>query len=357
VPGHKLPVSLVQIEPTSRCTLACLTCLRGSHPQCWQERDLDASILTALLDILPQSAVLHLQGWGEPLLYLQLPDCISQIRQAGMRISLTSNGTPVDGKMADTLVASRLDSLTFSMAGATGDTQDALRGTGSFACLEQALDCINTSKKEQGRSRPTLAISYLLTPKTIHELPGAVSWSARRGVSLLAGVHLTHAVSELQKSLQCFSRIPARDKKYFRIAELKSILHRMRFTMPPMTAHEVPVCAKNPLETFFVAADGSVSPCVFLCPPCGSEKSPLARTVFGNLYAEPLDRIWNSARYTQFRQAFARRLAFYNKTMARVGLDLDALERLDRANQAVKRYFGENQPPQPCRHCLKMQGA
>jgi hypothetical protein len=79
--------------------------------------------------------------------------------------------------------------------------------------------------------------------------------------------------------------------------------------------------------------------------------------VFGNLYAEPLDRIWNSARYTQFRQAFARRLAFYNKTMARVGLDLDALERLDRANQAVKRYFGENQPPQPCRHCLKMQGA
>jgi len=357
VPGHQLPVSLVQIEPTSRCTLACLTCLRGSHPQCWQERDLDASILTALLDILPKSSVLHLQGWGEPLLHLQLPDFISLIQQAGMRVSLTSNGTVVDRKMADTLVASGLDSLTFSMAGAEGPTQDALRGAGTFACLEQALDYINTSKKEQGRSRPTLAISYLLTPKTIHELPRAVSWSARRRVSLLAGVHMTHAVSELQKSLQCFSRIQARDKKYFRIAELKSILHRMRLTIPAMTAHEVPVCAKNPLETFFVAADGSVSPCVFLCPPCGLEKSPLVRAVFGNLHTDSLDRIWNSSKYTQFRQAFARRLAFYDKTMARVGFDLDALERLDRANQAVQRYFSENPPPEPCRHCLKMQGA
>ena len=358
MPGRQLPVSLVQIEPTSRCNLACLTCVRGSHPQCWRERDLDKSILTSLLKILPGNTVLHLQGWGEPLLNSQLPDFISLIQQADLRVSLTSNGTVVEDKtMADILVASGLDSLTFSMAGAKSHTQDALRGTGTFVRLEQALDHINASKKEQGRSGPILAISYLLTPETIKELPRAVSWCARRGVSLLAGVHMTHPVSALQKSLQCFVSAPAGYKKYFRIAELKAILHRMRLEMPAMSPHEVPVCAKNPLASLFVAADGSVAPCVFLCSPCDQEKSPLVRAVFGNLHRDSLTTIWNSREYTEFRQAFARRLAFYDKTMARVGLDLDALERLERANQAVRRYFIENPPPEPCRHCLKMQGA
>lgn len=360
VTGDLHTFSLVQVELTSRCNLCCHSCLRGSHPGFWQEQDLSQPILHKLVTSLAQGTTLHLQGWGESLLHPFLGQNISLLKKRGFRVSLTSNGTCLDRDTADMLVASGLDALTFSMAGADSATQDPLRGAGSFARLEQALELVNAGKTEQGTDQPVLAISYLLTPQTIRQLPRAVTWCARRGVALLVGVHMTHAVNEFQQSLQCFAAgvdEQKRYKKYLRRAGIKAVFHRLQLNMPAMAADAVPVCAKNPLDSFFVAADGSVSPCVFLCPPYSEKQSPLTRYVPGNLHHESLAHIWNRSEYRKFRQILADRLALYNRTMAKVGFDLDGLERLEQAKKIISRYFAEHPVPVPCRQCLKMQGA
>jgi len=359
VSGAHLPVSLVQIEPTSRCNLSCQSCLRGSHPDSWLERDLDASTLKALLVYLPPDTVVHLQGWGEPLLLPGIFQYISLVRGAGMRVSLTSNATLVDREMATGLIRSGLDSLTFSMAG-FANIQDDLRGPGTFIRLEEALEHIKRGKQELGSKRPCLAISYLLTPATIKQLPRAVSWCARRGVSLLAGVHMTHPASDLQRSLQCMGHGKGerkRYKKYLFLAQIKAIIHGLRLELPPLLASEEPICGKNPQDSFFVAADGSVAPCVFLCPPHADNNTPLPRCVFGNLHDQILPIIWNRPAYKRFRQDFARRVQFYETSLAGVGFDLDAPERLDRAKEMIAHFFADNPPPAACRNCLKIQGA
>ena len=354
-PSH--PFALVQIEPTSRCNLACRTCPRGSHPLHWQERDLDASLLTSLLRSLPTGTVLHLQGWGEPLLHPDIFHFISQIQQAGHRVSLTSNGTVTDKKITEKLVDNGPDSLTFSMAGFSSRTQDPLRGPGTREQLEHTVDWLNKRKKQSRGSGPVLAISYLFTPASVTELPATVTWCAQQNVSLLAGIHLTHPLDDVQKSLQCF---PLRDRdgqRSIRKAELKAIFHRLHLQFPAMKPEKVPVCAKNPLDCFFVAADGSVAPCVFLASPYAGSASPLARQVFGNLHRESIGTIWNRSGYRKFRHPFAQRTGFYNRIMARVGFDLDALDRLEKANELVGDFFNAHPPPAPCRGCLKMQGA
>jgi len=359
VSGDLPKFSLIQVELTSRCQLACRTCLRGSHCHAWQTRDLDTTLIHSLVRELPETTTLHLQGWGEPLLFPLLYQVIAQVKEQGCRVSLTSSGTPMDREQAARLVAAGLDALTFSMAGTDAATQDALRGTGSFRALEQALDHINACRKGQGTCLPVLAVSYLLTPQTIRQLPGAVSWCARRNISLLAGVHLTHAVNGLQRSLQCCSSSGVKCRQartYLRRAGVLAVFHRLQLHMPAMAPEEMPVCAKNPLDSFFVAADGSVAPCVFLCPPYSSSESPLSGLVFGNLHNASLATIWNRPQYKQFRKIFARRLALYNQTMARVGFDLDAMERLEQARKLISQYFADNPLPDPCQSCLKMQG-
>ena len=367
---HKKPeYGLLQIEPTSRCTLHCTTCLRGSHPSLWQGRDLDPDIFQKLEDVFSRTQAVHIQGWGEPLLHPHLISFISLVKTAGSRVSFTSNGTIMDDDLAHRLFESGVDAITFSMAGARPSTQDQLRGTGSFELLSRTLTTVNRVKKQLNKKKPLLAASYLLTPATLPELSRCLLLCRRWGIHLLAGVHLTHAANEHQLKLHIFSgkeKQPSKKRQGTApwSATLLALLCRVELRLPTNTPSLLPVCDKNPLDNLFIAADGSVSPCVFLNPPisrefswlsdcCDTQKTPIR---FGNLHQDDLDTVWNQESYRTFRQKFQSRIDIYQHYLGKVGYDMDGIEQLEQARKTIRKAFHDNPPPLPCRGCTKLLG-
>lgn len=106
-------IQSIQIETTSHCDLDCVTCLKPAYRHVWREREMNKALFDLILSQLPDKVSIHLQGGGEPLLY---PDTLSHVRQlkaTGAIVSFTTNGTFMDTILAESLVDSGLDGLTF----------------------------------------------------------------------------------------------------------------------------------------------------------------------------------------------------------------------------------------------------
>jgi hypothetical protein len=120
------------------------------------------------------------------------------------------------------------------------------------------------------------------------------------------------------------------------------------------------VCAENPLRNLYVAANGAVSPCVYLGPPtaspftrifCGS-RHLVDKAAFGNLFSEPFTALWDGPRYTAFRECFTARSRVFKKNHPSAGSAL--LWEASRVRKPSPEALPS--PPEPCRTCHKMLG-
>ncbi len=358
---------MVQIEITSRCNLSCRTCLKHACEDRWLSRDFDPKLFTRLLPQLHNAAGIHLQGWGEPLLVEQLEEYIGLAKKVGLVVSFTTNGTTMTPLRAETLITSGVDAVTFSMAGARATTHDHLRGKGSFESSWQSLGTLQQGKEKLRSATPKIAVSYLLTPETVIQLPEAVKLARKAGVDFFSTVHLTLAGSPEQEILQllCSDSKKSRHlKKMRQHANWAALFGKMKLDLKPFTPSPTPVCDKNPIKNFFIGADGSVSPCVFLQPPIAggipwitpNGVKLLPRLSFGSLEEKDLADIWNAKEYRDFRKIFQDRLEIYTKAMAQVGFGMDGPEQFEHALKVIRRGFRKFPPPTVCSYCLKMDG-
>lgn len=300
------------------------------------------------------------------MLLTDLPERIRWFKVQKCKVSFTTNGSLMTSQQAAELVASGLDAITFSMAGASVSLQDGLRGKGTHKKLWQSMQMLHKAKQQQGSKIPAMAVSYLLSKKSIIELPLAVKMCRPLGLSLFAGVHLTHPATRAQEEMCLY---PLSRKNSFKLLIRRANWHAfwggMRLQLPAFQPDLTPICDKNPLAGCFIAADGSVTPCVFLYPPAAKQQgayltnsSQLAvpRKSFGSLHQESLDQIWQKDEYRSFRKVFKQRLEIYNKEMGRVGCGMDAFAKLDRSRSRVSREFERIPVPECCKDCPKMEG-
>ncbi len=361
---HKL--RSVQIEVTSRCNLNCSTCIKHAYQSVWQEKELDTGLYGQILTHLPQSVKsVHLQGWGEPLLLPQMDEYIRQAKKIGLAVSFTSNGTIMNDELAERIIDSGLDSITFSMAGGNRASHDRLRGRNSFDLMRKSIGIFLAARKRLSAS-VKCGVSYLLTPQGVEELPGAIRWCRRQGVDLFSTVHLTQTITESQEKLRFNPvKLDASIQRLRRLSWLAGLFSRMNINLRSFTPEPVPVCDKNPLQTLFISSSGLVSPCVFLCPPVGEVKLPWSYNnhakskgpvVLGNCKSETVDRIWSSPQYCAFRQQFQKRLNIYEKAMEKVSYSLEGAAQLETALVTIKNEFAKNPPPESCHYCYKMDG-
>ncbi len=115
----------IYIEPTNRCNLNCLICIRNS----WNEPngDMDWSVyqkLIADLKAFPEAKTIAFAGLGEPLLHPKLPEMIRLAHEQGLRTEVTSNAMLLTPAMALQLIDSGLDQLSVSIDGASSDTYE-----------------------------------------------------------------------------------------------------------------------------------------------------------------------------------------------------------------------------------------
>lgn len=362
-------IESIQLEPTSRCNLYCTTCLKPAYGDAWHGHDMDATLFTRILDqIKGYRPPVHLQGWGESLLHKRLFQFIVELKECDIPVTFSSNGTMLTEALADDLVKSGLDGITFSMSGTSSETQDPLRGDGSFERLERSVKTMVAARKVHGSTAPKIALSYLLTPQTVRELPGAVTWCARLGVDALVCVAMTQVATRAQESLRFYIKKEERRFRLLRVrSNIQALLHGVSLDMKPFHPVLTGVCSKNPLHSFFISSRGEVSPCVFQCPPIGGsggaidwqyngKRKRISPLVFGNLTELSLREIWEGEEYCRFREAWRKRLSFHDKKLGRVAYSLEGAVELEKAVADINDFYDRNPVPDACALCGKKDG-
>ncbi len=309
----------IQVEVTSRCNASCLYCPRTAYGNRWSDRDLSPDLFHALLPFFATTRLVHLQGWGEPLLHRDFFDMIGLARKAGCRVSTTTNGMLLTRANIARLVASGIDHVAFSLAGIGTQNDEIRRGT-EFDAILGAIAEITAVKKELNSDTPAVNVAYLLLNSQLSSLAEIVPALEGRGienviVSTLDFVPLRDLESE---------RIAPKNETEYR--ELKGKLDGLveEGKRAGLTVHyrlagpgkKKRTCTENIGRALVVSADGTVSPCVFTNIPASGVSHIVEgcdeiyeRLTFGNLSEDPLSSIWRNGRYADFRKSFRRTLS------------------------------------------------
>ncbi len=309
-----------QIEVTTRCVLRCAMCPRTALADAWQEMDLPWETFQGIARAFPLTQHVHLQGWGEPLLHPRLFDMIARAKAAGCRAGLTTNGMKLDRDTGRRLLDLNLDLIAVSIAGATAGTHESIRVGSDFRWILENVRGLLSLRREQGRDRPKVEFSFLMTRTNLHELAEAVDLAASLGVDELYATNLDYTITPEHDSLRAFGCPPSLCTAFGRsVEEARDRARRsgLGFRPYPLNPEEVAVCEANPLKILFLTCDGWVSPCPY-AGLTGQSEIPrhfegrsftLSRLRFGSIVDQGLMDIWNSLPYRSFRGQFEARLA------------------------------------------------
>jgi putative metalloenzyme radical SAM/SPASM domain maturase len=200
-PALRTHPSRLFVETTSRCNLNCFMCMKQSSGSSAAEGDLTPETFALLEPVLPKLDALVLNGIGEPLLNRHLERFISRAKlslPANAWVGFQSNGQLLTTLRAISLANAGLDRICLSMDGVTPGTFRTLRAGGELAGLDHALGAMTRAKELCGRPDLQVGIEFVVMRENLRELPAAISWAARRGVSFAIVSHLlpfdeTHA--------------------------------------------------------------------------------------------------------------------------------------------------------------------
>lgn len=351
-PDRARAFAAFQLEVTSRCNLKCVMCPVTVRAGSWPSRDMSWETFERVAAAFGRVEWVHLQGWGEPLLHRRIFDMIARAKRAGCKVGFTTNGTRLTPRTGARLLDLGLDLLAVSVAGARPATHAAIRVGSDLAKLAENVRRFVSARNERGSSAPKVEVFYLMTAANLAELPAAVRLAAGLGADELVATNLDYVMTSGLDALRAYSDAPPARACRAALDEAAAAAREAGIAFRPyrLQFREMAVCDLNPLKILFVACDGSVSPCVYTSAaglpdlPRVFEGRALETPAvsFGNVNERPLEEIWQSAPYREFRGRFARRVA---------GAGLALLG-------AAAGAASDEEPPAPeaCRTCPKLYG-
>ena len=134
------PLNKIYVELTNRCNLSCVTCIRHSWDESFE--DLAWPLYQALIDGLadfPDVKTIAFAGFGEPLLHPRFPEMVRLAHANGLRTEMTSNAMLLTSSVAERLIDAGLDQFTVSIDGTSNESLGAIRPGTS---LEEIADNI-----------------------------------------------------------------------------------------------------------------------------------------------------------------------------------------------------------------------
>lgn len=158
---------------TRRCNLNCTHCYNSGNKAIGQEIDIqhDYKIIVDMIGLMEIKHI-HLLG-GEPLMVKGLFELLNYAQIKGIMVSINTNGTLLSKEMIEKLVKSNVAQLTISLDGATEETNDRIRGTGSYKKVVENIKQ-TTSYITQAKSNMIVQVATVITKQniqSIHRLP------------------------------------------------------------------------------------------------------------------------------------------------------------------------------------------
>ncbi len=209
---------------TRRCNLRCQHCYSDSSNRDYPG-ELTANECRAVIDDLAAFGVpaLLLSG-GEPMIHPDFFEIANYARERGIRLTLSTNGTLLEGRNAAHLLDIGFAYVGISLDG-IGETHDRFRGrTGAFQRAVTAFRlCQNLGQKA--------GLRLTLTEHTVHDLDRILDFIENENIRRVCFYHLVHSGRGSGLSLlahnrtrDALDRIIARVEKWIREGVRREVL-------------------------------------------------------------------------------------------------------------------------------------
>jgi len=168
----KGPFSL-EIRPTERCNLSCLSCIK--HADFYEKSEKNKELTKEkYLKLIKDASELDIKkilisGGGEPFAREDLIDIMLKIKESRMHGEVITNGTLLNKDIIENLVKSSWDEIIISLDGPNSKINDYLRTKG-FDAIIKNIRLINYFKKKYKTSRPELTIATVLSNRNYNLL-------------------------------------------------------------------------------------------------------------------------------------------------------------------------------------------
>jgi MoaA/NifB/PqqE/SkfB family radical SAM enzyme len=304
--GARRLLDCLQVEVTSRCPGRCTYCPHTTFKESWRPQDMEMATFRRLWSLMRRSGRVHLQGWGEPLLNPAFFQMAALARKAGCQVSTTTCGLRMDEALAGQIVASGIDIVAFSLAGADADSNAPRRGV-DFDRVCEAVAVLQAVRRRRMGVHLEVHFAYLMLASAMEAVRGLPQLMQRLGVHA-AVVSTLDFIPEPGLEGEAFQ--PHDTEKLSRaqavLAETAAAAHRLgldfHYELPDPGACGTS-CRENISRSLYVSADGSVSPCVYVNVPAAAADP--TRRVFGNVHDQDPLAIWESAEFRRFRERLA----------------------------------------------------
>lgn len=267
---EKYPTTFA-LETALGCNLRCPECAVGGGmvKRAYGMMNMNQYLILAK-KIRPFARFIYLHLWGEPLLN---KDIFSMVRHAEefARTNISTNANLLDTAKAKELICSNVSEIIVSIDGVTQPVYETYRRRGDVSKAIRGL--VQLARFNALRSKPANIIPQFIVFK-----------------------HNAHEANAFTQLCEEIGLTPSFKAPYLRPGSvLKATGHpkltRLVHTEPAMRANAMRVCP-NARDVLTVLLDGSVVACCY-------DHNRL--TYFGNLYKQPLDDIWTSPAYQEFR--------------------------------------------------------
>ena len=261
----------------TKCNLSCRHCY--INPEQHGRQTLDIETIKSWLDIFSEKARqthLILLG-GEPTLHPDLSLAVHYGRQLGFKsITIDTNGY-LFHDILEKISCNDVDFLSFSLDGATPETNDAIRGEGSF---KQVLKGVESARAKNF----SCSMIYTVSSHNIHEIDQMPALAKDLGIShfFIQVIGLRGNSGNADESLQVSKKVWL--EKIPKVAEAVAA-EGITVTYPKvfLSTSEIFECAGNVADNYFIFPNGRV----YQCPLCEDFSMHAFEICDGQLLARP----------------------------------------------------------------------
>ncbi len=153
--GLDAPICLTW-ELTYACNLACVHCLSSSGRR--DPNELTTEQAKSVIDELRDLQVFYVNiGGGEPMIRPDFFELMEYATDNNVGVKFSTNGSRLDHEAAQKLAAMPCTDVQISLDGTDAETNDSVRGSGSFAAARSAMD--NLAKAQFGPFKISVVVT------------------------------------------------------------------------------------------------------------------------------------------------------------------------------------------------------
>ncbi len=327
---HKIGAGLkkIYLEPTARCNLQCITCMRQQWPEV-PDGEMSMELFEKLLTQFkkfPELEKVHLAGFGEPLAHSQALKIIGKLTAAGYRVSFNTNGTLVTEEVAEQLIRLGVHSIFFSVDGLDHEMFSKIRVRGEYENVIGNMLNLRRLKQRLKTNYPKIGLEFVMMRDNLKQLPLLPKLAKEVGSPTVLVTNLLAYSEEMYKqvlydtpgrerSLGAGALAPpgwsglARDYRFPEPAVWPAVEEDYvlwgSLRLPRMYWGSSRRCGFVEDKAAVIRHDGAVAPCYGLMYSypyyLDNRHKEVSAYLLGNIEKESLYDIWNKPEYLRFR--------------------------------------------------------